>query len=103
MSQPAVSQWLARTAERDGEPVYVTGLDGKSYDATPAARPEEKTPRSPWLPDGYAYKALAKATRVLQNEPLGGLSPIHLARLAERLGDLLEAAEAMQSEVQEAS
>lgn len=103
VSQPAVSQWLSRTADRDGEPVYVTGQDGKTYDATPAARPEEKTPRSPWLPDGHGYKALAKATRVLQSEPLGGLSPLHLARLGERLSDLIEAAESMQNEVQEAS
>src|SRR6266496_1590550 len=101
VSRPAVSQWLAKTGDGSDEPAYVVGRDGKAYDSAPAARPVEKAPRSPWLPDGYAYKAVAKAVRVLQNEPLGGLSPLHLAKLAKSLSDLIEAAENLQNDVEE--
>ncbi len=103
VSQPAISQWLSATPTDDTDPVsFVIGEDGKEY--SPTREKVERAPRHPWAPDGHAYRAIHKATRALQsNETIAGLNPIHLAKLAQELDDLIEAAEEVRNQVQDES
>jgi DNA-binding transcriptional regulator YiaG len=105
VSRPAVSQWFAKTAGQDtgdGPPVII-GKDGRAYDREAVSgRPATRPQRSPWHPDGYAFKAVRKALTVLQSEPYGALPPLQEARTAQLLADLIEAAEALQNTITEA-
>jgi hypothetical protein len=104
VKRPAVSQWLANYPAVDGErPSFVIGEDGKEYDVADR-QAADRAPRHPWAPDGHAYRAVHKAVRALQeNETIAGLSPIHLAKLGQEIGDLIEAAEGLQNEIGEES
>lgn len=94
VSRPAVSQWLAKYPDADdGVPMVVDGLDGKRYVTDPPPPREDREPRSPWRPDGYAFKALVKARRLLEAEPLAGLDAFYAAKLAAELEDIIAAAE----------
>lgn len=96
VSRPAVSQWFAKhpDPEADAGPVVVTGLDGKTYVNDPPPPPEERKPRNPWSPQGYAYKALRRARELLEREPIVGLDGFYSSKLRAELEDTIEAAEA---------
>jgi transcriptional regulator with XRE-family HTH domain len=102
VSRPAVSQWLAKTADEnadsDAEPHLIQGDDGKFYgrEAVSNRRPT-RPQRPPWHPDGYAFKGLAKARHLLRSEEYGGLPPLQEAKLSQLLADVIEAAEALQN------
>jgi ParB-like chromosome segregation protein Spo0J len=117
VSRPAVNQWLAKTATdspgdfgADVEPTQlelgalaagkVRGTDGREYPAK--IQQPERAPVSPWRPDGLAFRALHKARALLERErPVVGLSPMHAAKLAAELGDLVQAAEEVLNELAE--
>jgi ParB-like chromosome segregation protein Spo0J len=106
VTQPAVNQWLRNieAATDEEQPTFVVGEDGKTYYA--AAGPRAERPmRQPWSPDGHAFKAIHKAVRVLQSEELAGIqaNPLQLAKLAQEISDLIEAAEELQNQIQEES
>ena len=102
VSRPAVSQWLAKTADDNDDsarqPRLIQGGDGKFYDREAVSnRPAGRPQRPPWHPDGYAFKGLAKARHLLRSEEYGGLPPLQEARLSQLLADVIEAAEALQN------
>lgn len=94
VTQAAVSQWLAKHPDPDAVPVVIEGLDGKRYVTEPTPYREPSAPRSPWRPDGYAFKALTKARKLLESEPLAGLDAFYSAKLTAELEDTIAAAEA---------
>jgi ParB-like chromosome segregation protein Spo0J len=98
VSRPAVSQWLAKTASDDDEPLYVEGLDGKAYDPGPAGQ-RETSPRNPWASGGESYRKVRAALRALRSEPPVGLGAIQQANVEALLADLIEAAEEVQSKM----
>ena len=105
VSRPAVSQWLAKTSDDvdDGGPRLIQGGDGKFYDREAVSnRQPTRPPRPPWHPEGYAFKSLAKAHRLLRGEEYGGLEPLQEARLSQLLADVIEAAEALQNVIADA-
>jgi len=102
VSRPAVSQWLAKTADenadRGAEPHLIQGDDGKFYGREAVSNRQPTRPqRPPWHPEGYAFKGLAKARHLLRSEQYGGLPPLQEAKLSQLLADLIEAAEALQN------
>jgi transcriptional regulator with XRE-family HTH domain len=104
VSRPAVSQWLAKTADEDQggatEPRLIQGGDGKFYDREAVSNRQPTRPqRPPWHPEGYAFKGLAKARQLLRSEGYGGLPALQEAKLSQLLADVIEAAEALQNAI----
>jgi transcriptional regulator with XRE-family HTH domain len=101
VARPAVSQWLANYPATDGEqPTFVVGLDDKTYDV-PERPDAAKAPRHPWDPAGPAFKAVRKASRVLQtNGEVVGLDAFDLAKLGAEVDRLIEAAEELRAAVE---
>jgi hypothetical protein len=101
VSQPSVSEWFGRDLGEDAPDLDgpVIGEDGKVYDVPAPAVHREPRMRNPWAPDGYAFKSVHKA-RKLMAEPVGSLTMLQRARLVAELSDLAEAVEKLLSEVQ---
>lgn len=102
VSRPAVSQWLAKTADEnapsDAEPHLIQGDDGKFYGREAVTnRQPTRLQRPPWHTEGYAFKGLAKARHLLRSEEYGGLPPLQEAKLSQLLADVIEAAEELQN------
>ena len=104
VARPAVSQWLANYPAADGEqPTFVVGLDDKTYDV-PDRPDAAKAPRHPWDPAGPAFKAVRKATRILQANPeVVGLDALDLAKVGNEVDRLLEAAEELRTAIERES
>jgi hypothetical protein len=93
VSRPAVSQWLARHPDPDDSPLVVVGLDRKTYvNTAPPAPPAERPLKHPWRPDGAAFKALVRARKLLEHEPVEGLDGFYSAKLRAELDHMMEAA-----------
>jgi len=103
VSRPAVSQWLAKTADEGPDearepPRLIQGGDGKFYDREAVSNRQPTRPqRPPWHPEGYAFKGVAKARHLLRSEEYGGLPPLQEAKLSQLLADVIEAAEELQN------